>query len=71
MLMKSSERWHCTNPECHCEILVESDGKIDGQNPRCSCGGVMKKKYSSPALSYLEFLRLDETLIHKERSCEE
>lgn len=60
MLMKMGERWHCTNPACRCEVLVESSGKIDGTNPACACGATMKKKYGSPALTYLEFLRGEE-----------
>jgi hypothetical protein len=61
MCMKSEDRWHCTNPACGCEVLVERSGSADGKNPRCSCGATMKKRYVSPALTYLEFLRLEET----------
>ncbi len=60
MLMKLGERWHCTNPECHLAVLVESSGRIEGTNPCCPCGSVMKKKYHSPILSYLDFLRVEE-----------
>jgi hypothetical protein len=60
MLMKLGDRWHCTNPECHLTVLVESCGKIEGSNPRCPCGSVMKKQYHSPVFSYLDFLRVDE-----------
>ncbi len=60
MNMKSGEHWHCTNPACHCEVLVESSGRIDGGNPRCSCGGLMKKNYAPPRLTHLEFLRVEE-----------
>ena len=60
MLMKAGERWHCTNPACRCEVLVESSGKIDGRNPVCPCGGTMKRKYAPPALTYLEFLRSEQ-----------
>ena len=61
MLMKTRERWHCTNPHCTCEVIVETSGEIEGSNPHCACGAPMKKKYASPAISYLEFLRLEET----------
>ena len=61
MRMKSEERWHCTNPACGCEIFVECGGSEDSKNPRCSCGAGMKKRYVSPVLSYLDFLRLEET----------
>ncbi|HEY2460995.1 MAG TPA: hypothetical protein VGI16_09310 [Candidatus Acidoferrum sp.] len=60
MLMKSGERWHCTNRSCRCSLLVESSGEIPGRNPICACGSAMKKDYSPPSLSYLEFLRVPE-----------
>jgi hypothetical protein len=58
--MKSEDRWHCTNPACACEVLVEGIGSAEGTNPRCSCGAAMKKKYASPALTYLDFVYLEE-----------
>jgi hypothetical protein len=61
MRMKTEDRWHCSNPACGCEVLVESSASADGTNPRCSCGAAMKKKYASPVLTYLDFLRLEET----------
>jgi len=60
MRMKAEDRWHCTNPACGCELLVESSAPAEGKNPRCSCGAAMKKKYTSPVLTYLDFLRLEE-----------
>lgn len=60
MNMKSGEHWLCSNPACHCEVLVHCSGEIDGSNPRCSCGSLMKKRYLSPHLTYLEFLRVEE-----------
>lgn len=60
MNMKSGERWHCTNAECRCAVLVETTGEIEGQNPRCACGSFMKKNYSSPVFQYLDFLRFPE-----------
>lgn len=59
MLMKTGEHWHCTNPACHCEVLVQSNSEVDGANARCVCGAAMKKRYSPPALTYLEFLRVE------------
>ena len=43
-------------------------------NPRCACGGIMRKKYASPAFSYLAFLRIDEppaaqAALKEEESC--
>jgi len=60
MRMKTQDRWHCTNPACGCEVLVESSASEEGKNPHCSCGAAMKKKYASPVLTYLDFLRLEE-----------
>jgi hypothetical protein len=60
MVMKSGERWHCVNPACGCAVLVESNAAIEGQNPRCTCGSVMKKGYSPPVFRYLDFLRFPE-----------
>jgi hypothetical protein len=57
MTMKSGEQWHCTNPACHCEVLVSSKNTIDGSDPPCVCRAPMKKNYLSPNLAYLEFLR--------------
>jgi hypothetical protein len=60
MHMKSADRRHCTNPPCGCEVLVERSSGEDGKNPRCSCGAAMKKRYVSPVLTYLDFLRIEE-----------
>jgi hypothetical protein len=57
MVMKSGKRWHCLNPACFCAVLVETSGALEGSNPRCSCGSIMKKEYSPPVFRYLEFLR--------------
>ena len=62
MLMKARERWHCTNLACGCQVVVEISGEIEGQNPRCACGGIMRKKYTSPVFTYLDFLRSDQRL---------
>ena len=59
MRMKLEDRWHCTNPACGCEVLV-TGGSEDGKNPRCSCGAAMKKRYVSPVVTYLDFLKLEE-----------
>jgi hypothetical protein len=60
MIMNVGEQWHCTNPACHCEVLVQTRSALEGSNPRCVCGAPMKKKYAAPALTYLEFLRVEE-----------
>lgn len=60
MIMKAGQRWRCSNPACRCEVLVQTSGELEGSNPRCVCGAPMKKEYTPPNLSYLEFLRVDE-----------
>ena len=54
MVMKTGERWHCTNAACGCSILVETSGEAEGKNPLCTCGSVMKKRYSPPVFQYLD-----------------
>jgi hypothetical protein len=71
MLMKSGERWHCTNPLCRCEVLVESNGAVQGTNPRCTCGSVLKKEYSAPVLKYLDFLYLHEPALTRRFTSED
>jgi len=68
MIMKTGEHWHCINPACHCEVLVQSDSEIDGPNPRCVCGAPLKKKYAPPNLTYLEFLRVEDPVSVREGS---
>jgi len=67
MVMTSGERWHCINPACGCAVLVEANCEIDGQNPRCACGSIMKKGYSTPVFRYLDFLKVRApALVHRE-----
>jgi hypothetical protein len=49
ILLKARERRHCTNTKCGCQVV----GEIEGQNPRCACGGIMRKKYASLVFTYL------------------
>jgi hypothetical protein len=63
MLMKAKERWNCMNPACGCQVVVEIGGEVEGRNPRCACGEIMKKKYTSPASAYLHFLRIEEPAV--------
>jgi len=68
MLMKSGERWHCSNPYCHCEILVESDSSMSGSNPPCVCGAAIKRNYARPVFKYLDFLRVEDAeLLSRQR----
>jgi hypothetical protein len=68
MIMKTGEHWHCMNPACHCEVLVQSNSDIEGSNPRCVCGAPMKKRYAPPGLTYLEFLRVENPATSQEAS---
>jgi hypothetical protein len=61
MLMKAKEHWHCTNQRCGCQVVVKIGGEVEGQDPRCACGALMEKKYTSPASAYLDFLRVAES----------
>jgi hypothetical protein len=70
MIMKAGQQWHCINPACHCEVLVQATGEIEGGNPRCACGAAMKKKYARPTFSYLDFLSGDEIATAIEHSHE-
>lgn len=69
MVMKTGERWHCTNAACRCSILVETSGEIEGENPLCACGNAMKKVYSPPVFRYLDFLHFPEAVVtHQDSS---
>jgi len=68
MLMKPGERWHCINPQCRCEVLVESESQVAGRGPRCVCGEAMKRNYVPPVFKYLDFLRPDDVPELQERS---
>jgi hypothetical protein len=60
MLMKSGERWHCINSACRAEVVVGRQGSLEGRNPRCACGAVLKKEYAAPVFRYLDFLHIEE-----------
>jgi hypothetical protein len=38
------------NDACGGEIMVLASSELEGENPRCSCGSVMKKPYHRPTL---------------------
>lgn len=51
MLITSGQIYRCQNPVCRCEMqVIKGSGAIAVQNPRCWCGGEMKKPYTPPAL---------------------
>lgn len=52
--LEKGSRWICQNADCRSEIVVDkSSGLRSGSNPRCSCGSIMKKPYSTPELKEL------------------
>jgi hypothetical protein len=57
--MKAKEHWHCTGLRCGCQVVVAVGDEVEGQDPRCACGTLMEKKYTSPASAYLDFLRVE------------
>jgi hypothetical protein len=63
MVMKPGERWHCANAACRCSVLVETGGEIAGGNPRCACGGAMKKDYSPPVFRCLDLPTFPEPVL--------
>lgn len=68
MFMKAGQQWNCSNSACRCEIVVQNSSEMEGGNPRCVCGALMKKKYTQPQFSYLEFLRCEEPVPAREGS---
>lgn len=68
MIMHPGERWHCSNASCRCTVLVEAGTPQEGENPRCSCGAVMKKEFKSPVFSYLDFLQFEPPPVTTEKA---
>jgi hypothetical protein len=64
----SDEQWHCTNPACRREVSAPLNGRAAGAQMLCVCGSPLKKKYSPPVLTYLEFLQLADTVPSRETS---
>ena len=53
MIMRKGQRYRCQNPECRDEIEVTKSSSGEESNPRCRCGGEMKKVYSKPVFREL------------------
>lgn len=68
MIVNFGEQSHCTNPACHCDVLVPSKNTIEGSNPPCVCRAPVKKTYPSPNFAYLEFLRVADPVAVREGS---
>ena len=69
MMMRPGDSWHCTNSACKAEFLVQIASQLDGDNPRCTCGSTMKKKYSSPVFRYLDFLQVEDENVAEHVPC--
>lgn len=61
MLMQSGDLWRCTNALCGAELSIGISREIEVDHVYCVCGGVMKKHYTPPVFSYLDFLGERET----------
>jgi len=60
MSQEQAERWHCMNPACGRDVPVEPCTQPPANNPRCTCGAIMKKTYHPPVFRYLDFLQLEQ-----------
>jgi hypothetical protein len=69
MVMRLGDSWHCTNSACKAEVSVQTATQNDGVNPRCTCGSLMKKKYSSPVFRYLDFLDVEDEIVAEHVPC--
>jgi hypothetical protein len=50
-LMIEGQIYRCQNPLCRCEMkVIKASAAVALQNPRCWCGGKMKKPYTPPVL---------------------
>jgi hypothetical protein len=47
-MMQSRQRYRCQ--KCAAEIEITKDSMEGRSNPRCCCGGEMKKPYAKPVL---------------------
>jgi hypothetical protein len=70
MIVKFGDGGLCTNPECHCEVSIPSQGTIEGNISHCVCRTSVKKNYASPNFAYLEFLRVADPVDVREGSRE-
>jgi hypothetical protein len=56
--IQKGERWLCQNDACGSEILVVESSKLrTDENPRCTCGSIMKKPYVRPEVSVFKARR--------------
>ncbi len=48
MKLYKGQTYRCQNPLCRAEIQITKDSIEGSSNPRCCCGGEMKKSYVKP-----------------------
>jgi hypothetical protein len=46
--------YRCQNPDCGCELQVTKTSTAAKFNPRCGCGGEIKKLYGKPVCKALD-----------------
>ncbi len=69
MRLQKGQRWLCEYRYCGCEIQILASSEVEcGINPRCSCGGVMKKIYVTPEAKPCEALAAVTTVRRKAAS---
>jgi len=67
--LQKGQRWKCEYRYCGCEIEILASSEVEcGINPRCSCGGVMKKIYLTPEVKPGEALAAETTVRRKAAS---
>lgn len=55
MTMLVGQKFRCQNLDCRSEIVVTEASMRAPFNPKCSCGGEMKKAYKKPTLKISRF----------------
>jgi len=48
MIMNIGEQWHCTNPACHCEVLVQTRSGPRGKQPALRLRRAHEEKIRGP-----------------------
>jgi hypothetical protein len=55
MSMRVGQKFRCQSPDCRSEIVVTEASMRAPFNPRCCCGGEMKKPYKKPTFQKMQF----------------
>ena len=59
MTMRVGQKFRCQNLHCRSEVVVVEASLESDRNPRCCCGGEMKKPYRKPTFVKQSFRRLE------------